>query len=284
MTRSFHHSAALALLASLATLAASPRASAQGKVDAHYTASLAGVPVGKGGWVIEIGDEQYMSATSGVTTGLLRVFASGEGTGIARGYVSNGTLVPSAYAATITADKKTEEMRMTIVGGVVKDLSVDPIIPPHPERIPVTESHYHGIVDPMTGSLLRVPGTGNLMSPDACNNRTTSIFDGRMRYDITVAYKRMEEVKSEKGYSGPAVACAVYFNPVAGYIPGRAAIKYLTAQRDMEVWMVPVAGTRIVVPYRIAIPTPLGTAALQATQFVTTAQPPRLSPTSIKGQ
>ena len=284
MTRSFHFCAASALLASLALVAAVPQASAQGKVDAHYTASLAGVPVGKGGWVIEIGDDQYLSATSGVTTGLLRVFASGEGSGIARGYVSNGTLIPSAYAASITADKKTEEMRMNIVGGVVKDLVVTPSLPPHPDRIPVTEAHYRGIIDPMTASLMRVPGNGDPVSPEACANRTTPIFDGRMRYDLTVAFKRMEEVKSEKGYAGPAAVCAIYFNPIAGYIPGRAAIKYLTQQRDMEVWLVPVAGTRIVVPYRIAIPTPLGTAALQANQFVTTAQPPRLSPTSLKGQ
>ena len=105
-----------------------------------------------------------------------------------------------------------------------------------------------------------------------------------MRYDLTVAYKRMEEVKSDKGYAGPAVVCAVYFNPVAGYIPGRATIKYLTAQRDMEVVLVPIAGTRILAPFRVAIPTPLGTAALQATQFITAAQPPRPTPTSLKGQ
>ena len=284
MTRSLHLCAVSALLASLAFLSGNPVAFAQGKVDAQYTASLAGVPVGKGGWVIEIGDDQYLSAMSGVTTGLLRVFASGEGSGIARGYVSNGTLIPSAYAATITADKKTEEMRMNIVGGVVKDLIVTPPLPPHPDRIPVTEAHYRGVIDPMTASLVRVPGTGDPVSADACSNRTTAIFDGRMRYDLTVAFKRMEEVKSEKGYAGPAVVCSVYFTPIAGYIPGRAAIKYLTALRDMEVTMVPIAGTRVVVPYRVAIPTPLGTAALQANQFVTIATPPRPSPTSLKGQ
>jgi hypothetical protein len=283
MTRLFYPCAAT-LLVSLACMAAPASALAQGKLDAQYTASLAGVPVGKGGWVIEIGDDQYMSATSGVTTGLLRVFASGQGSGIARGYVSNGTLIPSAYAATISADKKTEEMRMTIVGGVVKDLVVTPALPPNPDRIPVTEQHYRGITDPMTASLLRVPGGGDLLSPDACNNKTTSIFDGRMRYDLTVSFKRMEEVKAEKGYAGPAIVCSVYFNPVAGYIPGRAAIKYLTKLRDMEATMVPIAGTRVMVPFRVAIPTPLGTAALQATQFVSTPMPPRPSPTGLKSQ
>jgi hypothetical protein len=45
----------------------------------------------------------------------------------------------------------------------------------------------------------------------------------------------------------------------------------------MEVWLVPIAGTRFVVPYRLAIPTPLGLGVLEATQFVATPQPTRAS-------
>ena len=50
-----------------------------------------------------------------------------------------------------------------------------------------------------------------------------------MRYNLQFAYKRMEEVKTEKGYEGPVVVCAVYFTPVAGYVPHRPTIKYLSA-------------------------------------------------------
>ena len=258
-------------------------AQAQGKLDATYTASLAGIPLGRGAWVIEIGDDQYSAVTSGITTGLLNVFASGQGTGIARGYVSNGTLVPSTYGAQIKADKWSEELRMTIVGGVVKEYSIEPTPPVQPERIVVTDAHRKGVTDPMTGSLVRIPGNGELISPEACT-RSTSVFDGRLRYDLKLAFKRIEMVKADKGYAGPAAVCAVYFTPVAGYIPNRPAIKHLTNQRDMEAWLVPIAGTRILVPYRMTIPTPLGTGALQANQFITTAQPPRLTPANVKSQ
>lgn len=258
-------------------------AQAQGKLDATYTASLAGIPLGKGAWVIDIGDEQYSAATSGVTTGLLRVFASGQGSGIARGYVSNGTLIPSTYAANITTDKKSEELRMTIVGGVVKELSIEPQTPPQPERIPITEAHRRGVTDPMTASLIRIPGNGDMIGPDACKG-SSSVFDGRMRYDLKLAFKRIDVVKADKGYAGPAAVCAIYFVPVAGYIPDRPAIKHLIAQRDMEAWLVPIAGTRVMVPFRITIPTPLGTGALQANQFIASPQTPRLTPTSLKGQ
>ena len=65
-----------------------------------------------------------------------------------------------------------------------------------------------------------------------------------MRYELKLDFKRMETVKAEKGYHGPVVVCALYFVPVAGYIPDRPVIKYLAAQRNIEIAFAPVAGTR----------------------------------------
>ena len=245
---------------------------AQGRLDARYTVSLAGVPVGKGAWVIDIADTQFTAAASGATAGLLRVFASGQGSGASRGFMVGGNPVPASFAASITSDKKTEEIRMTLGSGDVKEFAISPQMPVDPERVPVTEAHFHGVTDPMTGSLLRVPGSGNPVGPLACQ-RTTPIFDGRMRYNLQFAYKRMDQVKAEKGYEGPVVVCSVYFVPVAGYIPHRASIKYLASQRDMEVWLAPVGATRVLVPFRVSIPTPIGVGVMQATQFVSVAQP-----------
>ena len=255
----------------IAAAAADP-ALAQGRLDARYAVTLAGVPVGKGAWVIDIAENQFTAAASGATAGLLRVFASGQGSGASRGLIVSGNPVPASFAASITSDKKTEEIRMTLGSGDVKDFAISPEVPVDPERVPVTDAHFHGVNDPMTGSLIRVPGTGNPLTPQACA-RTTPIFDGRMRYNLQFAYKRMEQVKADKGYEGPVVVCAVYFIPIAGFIPHRASVKYLAAQRDMEVWLAPVANTRVLVPYRISIPTPIGVGMMQATQFVSMSQP-----------
>jgi hypothetical protein len=254
------------------TAAVADPALAQGRLDARYAVTLSGVPVGKGAWVIDIAENQFTAAASGATAGLLRVFASGQGSGASRGFIVSGTPVPASFAASITSDKKTEEIRMTLGAGDVKDFAISPEVPVDPERVPVTEAHFHGVSDPMTGSLIRVPGTGNPLTPQACA-RTTPIFDGRMRYNLQFAYKRMDQVKADKGYEGPVVVCAVYFIPIAGFIPHRASVKYLAAQRDMEVWLAPVANTRVLVPYRISIPTPIGVGVMQATQFVSVSQP-----------
>jgi hypothetical protein len=76
------------------------------------------------------------------------------------------------------------------------------------------------------------------------------------------------------------VVCTVRYHPVAGHRPSRWAIKYLMETREIEAWLAPVAGTRVLVPYRISVPTTLGPGVLEATQFVTTAQSGQPSPAS----
>jgi hypothetical protein len=256
-------------------LAMTTPALTQGRLDARYQVTLGGVQIGKGAWVVDIADDQFTAAASGATAGLMRVFAKGQGTGAARGLVVAGTPVAATFAASITSDKKTEEIRMSIVGGTVKEVAISPLPPPSPDRIPVIEAHRRGVSDPMTSSLVRVPDKANLFGPDACPRKSVPVFDGRMRYDLQFAYKRVERVRAERGYEGPAVVCAIYFSPISGYVPTRYAIKYLIELRDMEAWLAPVAGTRVMVPFRVSIPTPLGVGVMQATQFVTASQPPR---------
>lgn len=263
--------AGLALAGQLWTAAP---AAAQGRLDAKYEASLAGIPVGRGGWTIEISEDSYSAAAQGGTSGLLKAFSGGSGTGSSAGRVVVGSLLPSTYSATTLSSKKTEAIKMVLAAGYVKEFSIEPEPPADPDRLPITDAHRRNVLDPMTGSLLRVPGTGDVLAADSCRTGT-AIFDGRMRYDLKLDYKRMENVKAEKGYHGQAVVCALYFTPVSGYIPDRAAIKYLAAQRNIEVWFVPIAGTRVLVPFKVTVPTPLGTAALEATEFVTTAAPPK---------
>jgi len=252
---------------------------AQGKLEAQYEATLAGIPVGRGAWNIEISEDQFSASAVGGTAGLLKTFASGSGAGASQGRVVNGALVSSSYSASTTTSKKTEAIRMVLNNGTIKDFAIEPEPPVDPDRIPITEAHKRGVFDPMTGSMLRVPGTADPLSPEACR-ASAAVFDGRMRYDLKLDFKRMETVKAEKGYHGPVVVCAIYFSPVAGYIPDRPVIKYLTAARNMEIAFAPVLGTRILVPFRMVIPTPLGTAMLEATQFITTATPPHVAKTN----
>jgi hypothetical protein len=264
--------AAVCVMAALAADAGHV-AAAQGHLEAEYTATLAGLPIGHGTWVIEIAEDQYTAAASGSTSGLLRIFTGARGASATRGSFNGDQTMPTSYVATIDFDRsKYDDVRMALVGGNVKDLSAEPPLVPHPERIPVSDADRRGVVDPMSSTINRVGGNGDPVSPQACA-RKVAVFDGRVRYDLRSEFKRIEMVKAERGYQGPVVVCAVYFEPISGYVPSRPVIKYLVALRDAEVWMAPISGTRVLVPFRFSMPTPLGLGVLQATQFVSVAQP-----------
>ncbi|MGB6504805.1 MAG: DUF3108 domain-containing protein, partial [Xanthobacteraceae bacterium] len=262
----------IALFAVMAVDAGHPVA-AQGRLEAQYTVSIAGIPIGRGSWIIDIAGDQYTAAASGTTTGLIKFFTGAHGTSAAHGAIAAGQPAPTSYGATINYDHRVDDVRMALVGGNVTNYAADPPLPPAPDRVPVTDADRRGVFDPMTSMLNRVAGAGDPVSPQACN-RKVAVFDGRVRYDLRSEYRRMETVKADRGYAGPAVVCAVFFTPISGYVPDRPAIKYLVTLHDAEVWLAPIAGTRVLVPFRFSMPTPLGTGLLQATEFVSVAQPP----------
>lgn len=240
-------------------------AQAQAKLDARYAVTLGGIKLGEGSWTVDVGESKFSATANGATSGLARMFSSGHGKSASRGTIKNDQLVPASYVVSIKSGKKSEDVRLKLNEGEVKEVSIEPPSPEPPGRVPVTEAHRRNVLDPMTASLLRISGNGDLMKPEICRQHTP-IFDGRMRYDLTLAYKRMEQVKVP-GYEGPALVCAIYFAPLAGHVPSRATIRYLINQREMETWLVPIAGTRVMVPIRVQVPTPLGLGVMEATNF-----------------
>lgn len=236
------------------------------KLDAVYSATLLGIPIGEVSWIVELHDNRFAAAANGSTVGLLRVFANGHGIANAEGVVTAREPVASNFTVRYTSGASFDEIRIAFSGGKAKE-HLAPPPKPDPSLVPLTDSYRTGVVDPMTALLIHVPGSGDMTTPAACA-RKIAVFDGHMRYDLRLAYKRLEQVRAEPGYQGPAVVCAVYFSPLAGYDPGRTGIKYLVAQRGIEIWLVPLAGTRLLVPFRASVPTPLGLGVLQARRFV----------------
>jgi hypothetical protein len=247
-------------------------ACAQGRVEATYRATLAGIPIGSGTWVIDIGPKQYAGAATGRASGLVRVLVSGEGSSTVRGTIRHGRLIPSIFVANIHS-YESYDVRMEMSGGNVKALKNDPPVLESPDRVPLTDTHRRGVLDPMTALMITVPGTGEVVSDEACHAKLP-IFDGRQRFDLTLSFKRMEAVDTDKGYRGPAVVCSASYVPIAGHRPGRYVIRYLQESRDIEIWLAPIAGTRVLIPYRVSIPTLFGNAILQAAQFESEAQAP----------
>jgi len=245
------------------------------KLDATYSATLLGVPLGQIYWTVEVGDKRYAAVGAGATAGLLRVFANGHGTAKANGTFNAQEAVASDFMVNYQSGSSSDEIKIAFSGGKAKETLAHPP-KPDPSGVPLTDANRVGVVDPMTALLIRVPGSGNTVVPAACE-RKIAVFDGKMRFDLQLAFKRIEQVRANTGYQGPAVVCALYFSPLAGYDIGRSGVRYLKAERDMEMWLAPIAGTRMMVPFRVSVPTPLGLGVLQATRFVLT---PQMAPSS----
>jgi hypothetical protein len=249
-------------------------AAAQAKLDAQYSLYLTGIPIGRGAIVLELSESGYAAAGSARFTGLLRMVSRGEGTSTVRGTLANGKVQSSIYAMNSKSTDRTEKIEINIANGYAKDFVVEP--PPERadvNRVPITDAHRRNVVDPLSAALIFVPGTGDLVSPASCN-RTLPIFDARVRYDVVLSYLRTEKAPQKiEGYSGPVLVCQARYVPISGHRSDRPQVKQMAENKELFVWLAPIAGTRFMAPVRVSISTMIGTLVVEATHF--RANPPR---------
>jgi hypothetical protein len=238
---------------------------AQAKLDATYSATLFGFPIGHISWTVELRNNRFTSAATGGISGLLRIFSDGHGDVSAQGNLSGGEPIASHFALTLIAGKWSDDVRIQFRGNKAQEY-VTALPAPGANQVPITDANRTGVLDPMTALLVPIPGAGKTAVPEACE-RTIPIFDGHTRYNLRLSFKRVDTVNNEGVYQGPVIVCAVKFFPVAGYDPKHFLVTYLAAQRDIEIWLAPIAGSRLMVPYRMSMPTPMGLGILQATKF-----------------
>jgi len=242
---------------------------AQGRLKAHYTISMTGVSIGQIAWLVAISDQRYSTSANGKASGVLSVLVNGEGSVDTRGNIDDGRLAPKFFTSNITDDEGKSELRMTFDDGVAKD-QIGQAPPPKADRVPVTDVHRRGVVDPLTAML--VADGGDALASANCNH-VLPIFDGRRRYDLALSFKRIDKIKIERSYSGFVLVCGVILQPIAGYRADSLLVKYVAGRRDMELWFAPIAGTSIIAPIRVLMPTLIGALEISADQFDAVATP-----------
>ena len=198
----------------------------------------------------------------------MKVLVDGEASFSTHGTIKDGYLVPTTFTSKIVSDAETSDVTMVLDEGSVKELAA--AAPPKSDRVPVTQANRQGIVDPLTAMLFSAAAAGEGLSQDVCRH-TLPIFDGQQRYDLKLAFKRMDKVAAEKGYAGPVVVCSVSYEPIAGH-RAYPLVKYLSEGREMEMALAPVAGTRLLAPFRMLVVSALANLVIEANQFEVTAQ------------
>jgi hypothetical protein len=219
---------------------------------------------------IAFGDSEYAISANGRAGGVIKVLLDGEGFFTTRGKITDGYPVPTNFTSKIVSNTEISDVTMVLDEGSVKELAAAPL--PSSGRVPVTEANRQGIVDPLTAMLFSAAATGEGLSQEACRH-TLPIFDGHQRYDLKLAFKRMDTVTAEKGYAGPIVVCSLRYEPIAGHSASNTLVKYLSEGREMEIALAPVAGTRLLAPFRLSVVSMLANIVIEANRFETTSRP-----------
>jgi len=235
-----------------------------------YSVHLIGLPLGSAGLNGSIDPDTYKIEATARLSGIAAVISNSKGAAVSTGSLEGRKPAPATYATTSSSSVMTRTIRMALNGGDVRAVDISPPIEEPPDRIPVTENQRRGIVDPLSALLMPIGEGEGLMSPSSCN-RTIPVYDGFTRFDVVLSYSGTKQVKIA-GYSGPVVICAARYVPISGHRPNRHVTEFMAQNKDMEVWLAPLANTRVLVPYKISVATLVGTTVIEAKEMSLGAQ------------
>ena len=234
-------------------------------LHATYRVSLIGLPIGAVNLNADLTPTSYSIAGDAKVTGIARLFANAHGASVGKGAIIHGHVSPAIFA-TIAADSHmTRTIRMALAGNAVTGVDISPPFDEKPDRVPLGPDDTRGVVDPVGAVILPAPASGPMLSPAACD-RKIPIFDGYTRFDITLSYVG-ERTVSAKGYDGPVVVCAARYVPISGHRRDRPATKFMADNKDLEVWLAPIASDHVLFPFRVSVRTMIGTTVVEAQEF-----------------
>lgn len=250
-------------LVGISMLAGAP-AAANETLQVGYSIRLLGLSLGSAGMNATISPSSYDLEISAQLSGIASIVSKAQGGARSSGSIEQGRVLSKAYATASSNSKETRTVRMALNAGSVRSVELVPPPEPHPDRVPVTDAHKRGIIDPLSALVMPVAGA-NLIGPAACD-RTIPVFDGYARFDISLSYAGTQQVRSP-AYSGPVAVCKARYKAIAGHRNNRKQTQYMENNRQIEVWLMPVESARVVTPYKIQVATQVGQLVIEATRM-----------------
>jgi hypothetical protein len=230
-----------------------------------YGISLLDIPIGTGAVTAQLTPASYAIEGSANLNALARMVNNSHGASAGKGAIVDGHVSPATFATTAASSSSTRTIRMALHGNAVAGVDISPPFGDSPDRVPLGAHDKQGVVDPIGAYVFPAPKSGPPVSPAACE-RTLPVFDGWTRFDLKLSYAGEKEVKT-KGYSGPVAVCSVRYVPIAGHRKDRPATKFMAENRDMQIWLAPVAGLPLLAPYKVSIKTMVGMLDIEASEF-----------------
>ncbi|MDA7947923.1 MAG: DUF3108 domain-containing protein [Hyphomicrobiaceae bacterium] len=246
--------------------AAAPKHS---RLAAVYDIRFSGVRLGEFEVWSNVNEESYSLRGKGELKFITRWFFEIKGGTTTAGTVTENGPKPATFAFNFKTKKRRGELAMMFENDSVSYVKANPPFSNSSKTIPVTAAHVKGVLDPLSAIFFTAKATNLNEDGSVCPGRVP-VFDGKQRFDLVLSHKKTIQVKKKrrkKGYRGPAVVCRIKYEPIAGYKPDNAGVKFMAATDDIEVWLIEVPKNGMYVPYHVIIPTPYGTASATSTAF-----------------
>lgn len=226
----------------LLALLASPAAA----LNVLYKATVAGIPVGEGRLTGEVGRTAYdvtLAGTSGVAAWTTRFSTQATGT------IAGGRVVPARYVST-SQGRTSRTTSIAFVGGEAR-ATIEP--PPDAEmnagRVPLTDAHRRGVVDPLSG--LVAQALAGALESDPCSGLTRG-FSGWARFDVAL--------RPGSAAADGSLTCRVAYQPIAGHRP---AAETRPSGQAITVSFRANAAEGLRLPERIEVPLTIGSLVIQ---------------------
>ena len=278
--RVWHLHGALAITAFFALLAAPitsatandlrTKAALPGRIDAHYTIALGAFDLGHFKFEQRSSGHSYTLKSIVELSALLGAF---EWRGITKtsGSFASGKPSPENYAFDYRSKGRGGLVRMQFDKGNVIGLSAIPSAPVGGATVPLKDSHTRSVLDPLTAILTLAHARGS----KPCG-RTLPIFDGKQRFNLTFKFRRYEALPGGKSHGQRGIVCQIKYKPLGGYVANSDTRKY-AAENNIEIAFHPVGRERVMVPYRLSLPTVIGTARLDLVKLSVSPNRARLA-------
>lgn len=265
------HLLAVAALFLPASVAAAPSAVARPitTLKATYTISIGTIVIGRATAESRFSGDTYTATIRGSTGGISRLASDATARLSGSGRISGKSVLPSSFDLETVERGFGTLVHMEMDDERITRLIAVPSLSAAADRIPITDGHKTGIVDPL-GAFLIPLGRTAIPSGRATCNRTIKVFDGWTRFDVQLFYKATKAVDGGSDtYAGRIVVCGARYVPVAGHRTQADPLNDLVDNDRLEVWLAPVGETGLLVPFRVVVGTRWGDLIVHATSFVT---------------
>lgn len=217
-----------------------------------YGLSLAGLPIADADVRFDDHGGRYGFDVAWHTVGLAGIFASASGTLATSGRLVGGRPHPRAYRLIERNGDTPFDVDMTLSGGTVSRLTVEPPAKTGEDIVPVGPEHRRGVSDPLSAALL-----AGSTPPAAVCDRTLAIFDGWSRWNVALSPKSTSD-QAPAGLRGPTVTCAARWVPIAGHRAGHRSVRFMAENRDVEIRFARLEGHDLWIPIEASVGTLIG--------------------------